>query len=530
MRRFAKDEDGQMLPLVAIMLTALIGISGTVLDIGHSYYTYRRLQVSTNAAALAGAASLTCPVLSACSSNSGVNAANSYSSIKGGANAYADLPNVTMVSGYPAQKCLTSLQAQGMACVSPTYANAVAVKQTVAMPLYFWAILGKKSFTITTSATAAMRGASPTPYNVAIILDESLSMNNVDADCGNTQIACALSGTKVLLQSLEPCAKNLTTCTITNGVAANSVDRVSVFAFPQSTISTVANYYNCSNSSPTAAPYTFPTATATSYSPTNVTYQVTPFLSDYKTSATATTLNPNSALTVLSGGKTGCNGMTPPNPSSGYIGTYYASVIYSAQAALVAAQAANPGSQNVMIILSDGDATAPAINSPVSGVSWPIQSMQQTNDCGFGNLTQSLLGASNVYGYWCGFNYGKAVGGTQLATNSGTYPSYVGECGQGVKAATAATAAGTRVYSIAYGSEPTGCASDTNAGSYPNISPCQTMADMASAPQYFFSDYKQTGSLSTCYANVQSVTSLNDIFTQIANDLTTARLIPDNTT
>jgi hypothetical protein len=56
------------------------------------------------------------------------------------------------------------------------------------------------------------------------------------------------------------------------------------------------------------------------------------------------------------------------------------------------------------------------------------------------------------------------------------------------------------------------------------------MQDMASAAQYFFSDWKQSGSNSTCYSQAQPVTALSDIFTQIASDLTTARLVPNNTT
>jgi hypothetical protein len=67
------------------------------------------------------------------------------------------------------------------------------------------------------------------------------------------------------------------------------------------------------------------------------------------------------------------------------------------------------------------------------------------------------------------------------------------------------------------------------AGAYPNITPCETMQDMASSPQNFYSDYNQEGSNSTCYATVQSATALSDIFASIAKDMTDARLIPDST-
>ena len=37
-------------------------------------------------------------------------------------------------------------------------------------------------------------------------------------------------------------------------------------------------------------------------------------------------------------------------------GTYYAGAVYAAQSSLLAAEAANPGSKNAMIILTDGAA------------------------------------------------------------------------------------------------------------------------------------------------------------------------------
>jgi hypothetical protein len=56
------------------------------------------------------------------------------------------------------------------------------------------------------------------------------------------------------------------------------------------------------------------------------------------------------------------------------------------------------------------------------------------------------------------------------------------------------------------------------------------MEGIASATQYFFSDYTQSGSSSTCVSASQPTTNLNQIFTEIAMDFTVARLIPDGTT
>jgi Putative Flp pilus-assembly TadE/G-like len=526
-----RDECGQALPFAAIIFVALLGMAGVAIDVGHVFYCDRALQSAADAAALAGGGSMR----TAASSSAVIAAATSYSAVPGSVNAQASLPNVTMSPGFPVLKCLSTLQSQGIACQGAVPYNAIQIQEQAVVPMYFAALFGLRTMTVTVSATAATRGGAPSPYNVAVIIDTTLSMNFPDSDCGNTQITCALHGVQVLLQSLSPCAASLSSCTISNGVAASSVDRVAMFAFPNVSSSTASLDTTCTTPVPTptsqnrywsmvqsgltinfvmpmsptgstpvtpwaslpqAMAYSFPAAGASSYVPAQsnyatypmttgtATYQITSFLSDYRTSNSTKSLNPNSLLVQAAGGVIGCGSMAPPN-YDGVFGTYYAGVIYAAQAALVAQKAANPGSANVLIILSDGDATAPQSN-----------------------------GSNTVMG--------------SPATGNGQYPSWVGECGQAVVAAKYATSQGTMVYSVAYGSAPTGCASDQNAGSYPNITPCGTMSAMASAPQYFYSDYHQSGSSSTCVAG-QPVTSLSGIFTAIAADLSTARLIPNNT-
>jgi len=93
-------------------------------------------------------------------------------------------------------------------------------------------------------------------------------------------------------------------------------------------------------------------------------------------------------------------------------------------------------------------------------------------------------------------------------------------------AAAAAAAAGTRVYAVAYGAEASGCPTDIS----PAITPCQTMQGIASTSEYFFSDYTATGGTSSCVSASQPVTGLNQIFTAILQDLSSVKLIPNNTT
>ena len=56
------------------------------------------------------------------------------------------------------------------------------------------------------------------------------------------------------------------------------------------------------------------------------------------------------------------------------------------------------------------------------------------------------------------------------------------------------------------------------------------MEYMATAGQYFYSDYNQSGSESTCQSASTQATSINQIFADIGSDFTVPRLIPDGMT
>ncbi len=159
-------------------------------------------------------------------------------------------------------------------------------------------------------------------------------------------------------------------------------------------------------------------------------------------------------------------------------GTYYAQVIYAAQAALLAQQAANPGTKNAMIMLTDGDATACASNANTSAGACNSRGEIVATE---GTLNGTGTHTTNPNGY-----------------ENPTYPSALGECGQAVLAAQYAASAGTTVYTIGYGTETSGgCLTDktysatvtTNGGSWaPGDQPCQAIAAMASAEVNFYSD------------------------------------------
>lgn len=134
-------------------------------------------------------------------------------------------------------------------------------------------------------------------------------------------------------------------------------DQVSIFTFPNIQANNASDDTSCPTSNPTIPYYSTPTAGAAWSAPTGTaaTYQVTGYMSNYSANNKPNGgLNTSSALTIAAGGsgKSNCKGLQTP----GGDGTYYAGAIYAAQSSLIAAQTANPGSLNAMIILSDGAA------------------------------------------------------------------------------------------------------------------------------------------------------------------------------
>ncbi len=551
LRALLSAEGGQILPIMAVMAFVLMGIGGLTIDVVHTLACKRELQASSDASALAAAQILPASALpGAPQADDPIAVATSYSSVTAGKNVSASLQSVSLVSNYPRLECLATLQAQGIACLAPvvgpdagTAANAVQVAQKASVPLFFAGLFGFHSYTVYAISTAAIEGGGPRPSNIAVIMDSTLSMDAIDTDCSsNTQQQCALNGLQALMQKLNPCGDNNATCgPAVSGKVTNPFDSIALFTFPNVT-STTASIDTCTSTPPnpttqngywpstsqgfsnlfsiimpvnttgsaavqpyaylpTAAAYTFPTIGASSYTPVSATtvtgasatatYQITDFLSDYRVSDAATALNTSSSLVKAAGAASNCAGMQPMN-YDGIYGTFYAGAIYAAQAALT--HASIPGTDNVIILLSDGDATA----------GWNSNTSQPSNS--YYGVYPALMTSSYAF----------------------TYPSFINECTQGLAAANYAKSQGTLFFTVAYGSPYTGCNSD-NYGRPTTVSPCVTMYNMASASQMFYSDWKQSGSASTCYSG-QPVTSLNDIFLSIAGTLTQPRLIPNNMT
>lgn len=503
--KLLRREDGQMLVFTGLMLVSILGLSGIALDAGHGYYAYERLKAATNSATLAGAAGM--PNTTTASAN-----VAAYSSASGDKNFLgAIMQNVTATPTYSCSSTVT--KDLGVPCEttgggSGGY-NAISVKQCATVPTWFGQFFGVSQFNICAQSMASMAGGPAIPYNIAIILDttESMSAKDSGLQCSGTQITCALQGVQALLQTMYPCSASDTTCSS----SSTPLDTVSLFVFPAMTTATVGDEYDCSSSTPSIVPYTFPVVTpGTSQNlvlPSTDTYQVIPFSNDYKTSDSASTLNSSSNL-VKAAGYGSCKGISAP----GGEGTYYAQAIKAAQTALVAEKAID-GYANVMMIITDGDATAcnTSANTSAGG-----------NGCSKGQSSQIV-----------------ATSGTLDGTGSGTsvtYPSALGECGQAVLAANAVATAGTTVFTFAYGAETSGsCLTDakytnpitTNGGAWTTGGQaCAAIAAMASAQANFYSD-DANGCSSPSNSSVTQITSM---FTDAFASLSQARLIPVGST
>jgi len=486
--------------MVAILLPVLLGMAALVIDLGYAYISYQQLVAATQAAALAGGGAIpnTLPPTA-------VTAAVNYSGLN--LNKYPNLQNVSLSINLacvdPSLYPNLGLPPCAVYPSCPSGCNMIQVQETAKVSTFFAKIFGVTSVPLSASATAAARGGGMPPYHIMMVLDATPSMGNgLDTGCTQngtsvTPEQCAEYGVQTLLLQLNPCAVTLATCTPSAqpGTSLNPNDQVGIMMFPgicsKTTAGlTTATCNNAANLLPPGSPLTN-TIANTTYAPDEYTcpainpplakynnnpeYLILGFQSNYRFSDSSG-LNTNANVFKTIGAGTNNCGIKPPPGES----TFYGGAIQAAQDYLTVNNTV--GVQNVMIILSDGDANDVA-------------------DMG-GNVKQ---------------NFGPSAGLTYPASN---------ECAQAVSAASYAKTHGTLIYSISYGSETTGCSTDGGA-----LKPCDTMQGMASLPlsQYFFSIPMHDSSnptQTTICANAVPLTSLNQVFTTIASQLTVSRLVP----
>lgn len=587
-RLMIADEGGQVLPWVVVVLLCVLGTAALVVDVGRAMVIERELQASTDAAALAAAETISG------SSTAYSGEGTTFSGATGDRN--ASYSGVTFSTPVVTPLCLTTVKNWGITCSSSggtvSIPNAVSVTETASVPTLFAGIFGKP--TVQLSATSTAAHARPMPYNIALIVDSTLSMTATDSNCvvnGTTltQEQCALNGIQNLLTGINTSYDDVALFTFPNVVVgANSPAGVALSA---SGSNPAAQPWGCTTAVPSsyqgvsyqydssfgyyvmleqqqvqtgtsrgrpvytseyeppwsgvawAMPYSFPPIPTSSTSGYEIatgsdapTYQLTTFVNDYNTPGTNGTsvLASSSNLVQAVGAVSNCGGLLPSS-YDGDNGTYYPGAIYAAQAALLYQQTQHANSDNVMIILGDGNADVPNSDFPSSSTQAETTYGTATalNTASFTKPSDYLLSGQN---------------------GSGNYPSSVGQCGQAVTAAQYAatyahggTANNTLIFTIAYGAStqsnpaPSGsgaCDTDVGAGTYPGISPCTALKDMAtqvsgySISPYFYSDYTAQGADTGCQANTSNsgITAISDIYSAIAAKLTSARLIPNGTT
>lgn len=516
-RRAYSDQRGQTLPFVALGMVALLGMGGLVVDVGHAYVVRGQIQNSANAAALAASGAVYNAQTDTINTTS---IATQYDSGAGAQNQYS---GVTVNQTFT-PKCFNSLMPPGETCTGAP-ANAVVVKNTATVKTYLMGLFGVPALNVSATATASIQGTANS-WNVAVIVDGTSSMSTTDSNCGNlTEFQCALSSVQVFLEHVNP------------GPSGNV--RVSLFSFPNLSTTSFNNTSTCT-STYTNEVYSLPTVGGSSYAPFayttgtkyTATYQLATWSSNYYlASATADAgLNPNDNLVKTIGAAyntvTGAKVLTGCLPNKGGETTYLASTIYAAQAALVHEQSLAAGSQNAMIILSDGQANANSTKFPASGSTAAAGGISVTY-AGTTTYSSSAKNLAGISGAW------------------GQYPDINNECQQEITAARAATAAGTKVYAVAYGSQDTGCGTSGGGGtdtrllisttgfsvpfsSLSQLTPCVAMENMASSLAYFYSDPNQSGSNSSCTDTGHTTATLADISLAIASNFTKPRLIPNN--
>ena len=348
-RRLRRDERGQVFIFVGVALVALFALTGFALDMATIVQMRRELQASSDAAALAGAQLLPDSTLA-------ISTAKNFSGISGGKNTYPGKPVVTMDSGYPLTKCLSTT---GVPC-SPV--NAIVVQQVATVPLFFSRVVGWSSMNVKAMATASAKGGIPTPLDIMLVVDTTASMNNscsgtVSGISNPTRLDCALAGMRALIGAVWPCPPSLTSCgTVTGGNVAKPVDEIGLMVFPGLKAGTSKSMdYDCSNNlaKTDLAPY--------GSSPV---YNIVPLSSDYKTSSSSALNGAGSNLVkaVDWSSGAGCSSGSYGLESPGGQGTYFADALTQAQTALVSTGRSDV--QNVIILLGDGDANYTGVSNP----------------------------------------------------------------------------------------------------------------------------------------------------------------------
>jgi hypothetical protein len=192
--RQARAERGQILPIAALALVALLGITAFAVDVGYAYYAKRQLQSAVDAAALAGAQDLP----------NGTTAQSTAASY-GAANSPANLPAFVFTSQL---KCTnTAVVATG--CTASVNPNELLVTGTATTDTWFADLFGIKHFNVSAHSNACSP-CSSTPVDIVIAIDRTGSMcSPTGANGACTDLNNAKDGVRTMLAMMNPPAAQI---------------------------------------------------------------------------------------------------------------------------------------------------------------------------------------------------------------------------------------------------------------------------------------------------------------------------------
>lgn len=330
--RIWHQQGGSTLVLVAALIPTLLSIVGLSVDVGLAYSAKRALAAETQSAALAGAYALNATGATTTSVTTAVSNWNTSNSVS----------NVTITSSTTTLTCVTSTS--NLPSCNSGNPNVVTVSRTGTVNTFFLRAVGRSSFTLTSTASAAKAGGSAQSINVMFVLDATGSMSNTDSSCtvpgtsNPSRFKCAQYSVQGILKAMS-----------------TSLGKAGLMIFP----GMVSQY----------SPTTHPCATQ----PNSVAYLSSPIYYQIGTSLDNTyndgagNLTNTSPLVQAIGNGTSLTGCVT---NKGGQGSYGAEAITKAQAALPV----QTGVKNVIVFLSDGDFSS---SSFASG-----QSAKASKQCG----------------------------------------------------------------------------------------------------------------------------------------------------
>lgn len=380
-----RREDGQALIIAVLALVVLLAMAGLAIDIGRAYVAQRQLQAAVDAAALAASQDLPDPV-------NAQTTANSYSAMPGAQN---ERPGLTASSPIVKPICLTTIPGSTTPTNVPcqTYpgpanssgyrcnpCNAVTVSESGSIGTTFLGVVGLGNLfqSVQSSSTVIMRGGTPHPLDVMVVLDVSSSMNQACTDANNTayrvagmtttssKLDCAKEGIRSLISNLWPCDASLSVCPTPN---TNPLDSVGLEIFPGVTSGVMTPEFDCS--------WTLTTADM-GYSNSSG-YDAVPLSSDFRQSDSGGFVGTSPLVEATSWSS--CNqgtfppGTAPPNSKYGAEApncsgpcTFFADALFNAALKIQADQTnrlqrTGVHAQGVIILLSDGDANTQGPNA-----------------------------------------------------------------------------------------------------------------------------------------------------------------------